>query len=235
MAGYYVPSSYSANYVANKKDNDGTYVYDSAINRAGIDAQRNLQQLNKQYNMTINNAYAQSLLANRGLQASSLGTGYKQAFAQNLQKSMEQEVAQVGLSVQDAKQSIFERLGQDLSGIASIQQGEVDNMRRMASSLEKYHDYLKTLTAPSSYLEDQGFKVGDEFTFEDNYDKIFSTQKGIISAYLDEQALPGLSWEDWLRQNSGNTDKDTAWLDWVYTSGLNQYKDFIKNGTNSIY
>lgn len=238
MGGYYVPNSFSANYVSNKKNEDGTYTYDTAVNKAGIDAQRNLQALNKQYNVTINNAYAQNLMANRGLRASSLGTGYKAAYTQRLQQSLAQEVEQTTLSVKDAKQSIFATLGQDLSQIANIQQQEIGNMRRMASSLEQYYDYLKTLTSAdgqSTYMSDQGFKVGDEWTFEDNYDKLFGTQKGIIGNYLDEKAEAGLSWEDWLRKNSGNSANDINWLDWVYTGGADQYQNFIKNGVKSIY
>ena len=68
MAGYYVPNSFSSNYVSNKKNQDGTYVYDEAMNNAGINTQRTLQQLNKQYNVSIN-AARQGLLANRGLRA----------------------------------------------------------------------------------------------------------------------------------------------------------------------
>lgn len=238
MAGYYVPSSFSANYVANKKNDDGTYKYDTAVNKVGIEAQRNLHQLNKQYNVTINQAYANHLLANRGLRASTLGSGYKEAYIGQLQDSLNQEVEQIGLSVQGTKQSIFETLGKDLSAIGNMQQQDIDNMRRMAGSLEQYNAYLGTLTAsdsPATFAERQGLKFGDEWTFEDNYDKIFAIDKGSISGYNDEYQSPGLTFEDWLRQNSGNTDKDVSWLDWVYTSGITQYKDFIKNGVNSVY
>jgi len=232
MAGYYIPSAFSANYVSNKKNADGTYQYDSEVNRAGIDAQRSMQQLNKQYNVTINNAYAQNLLANKGLAASTLGTGYKEAYTQRLQESLNQEVEQSTLSVENAKFSIFEALGKNLSAIAGIQEQEIGNMRRMAGSLEQYHDYLKGLNGLSggTYVEDQGFKIGDEWTFEDNYDKLFGANKGTVSNYVDSYNSPGLSFEDWLRQNSGSGDDDINWLDWVYTSGMTQYKDFIKNG-----
>lgn len=236
MAGYYIPSTFSANYVTNKKNEDGTYVYDSAINRAGIDAQRNLQQLNKQYNVSLNSAQAQGLLANRGLRSSMLGSGYKAAYAQRLQESVNQEMSQVGLSVQEAKQGIFQSLSKDVSAIVGMQQQEINNMRRMAGSLEQYHTYLQGLSTidGKSYVADQGFKIGNEWTFEDNYDKLFGTQKGIIGNYLDENSNVGLSWEDWLRQNSGSSDDDTNWLDWVYNGGADQYKNFIKKGIKTI-
>ena len=236
MAGYYVPSNFSANYVAEKKNDDSTYTYDSAVNKVGIDAQRNLQQLNKQYNVTINNAYAQHLFANKGLQASALGSGYKDAYAQHLQESLAQNVEQAGLSAQDTKQLIFNNLGTDLTDIGKAQIQDINNMRRMASSLEQYHEYIKTLNSDkfTSYVDDQQFKVGNEWTFEDNYDKLFSTQKGVIGNYLDENSLPGLSLEDWLRQNSGTSATDTTWLDWVYTSGLSEYQDFIKKGVSRL-
>ena len=230
MAGYYVPSAFSANYVANKKNEDGTYTYDSAVNRAGIDTQRNLQQLNKQYNVTINNAYSQHLLANRGLQASALGTGYKEAFAQKLQASTNEQISQASLSAQDTKNSIFEALGKSLAQIGAAQQQDVNNMRRMASGLEQYQNYLATLTKAdggTNYVDDQQFKVGDQYSFEDNYDKLLGTQKGVTSHYIDRYNNAGLSWEDWFRQNSGTSDEDTAWLDWLYSSGVNQYKDFL--------
>lgn len=234
MAGFYVPSNFSANYVANKKNEDGTYTYDSEVNRAGIDAQRNLQQLNKQYGVTINQASAQGLLANRGLRASALGTGYKSSFAQQLQDQVSQEVDQATLSVGEVKQNIFQSLGQNLNQIGQVQVQEINNMRRTASSLEQYHNYAKTLyNEEGNYTDKFGFKTGDEYTFEDNYDKLFDQQinnKGILSLYLDESGNQGLSYEEWLRQNSGSSESDTSWLDWVYNGGLTQYQDFIKNG-----
>lgn len=238
MAGYYVPSSFSANYVSNKKSDSGDYMYDSATNRAGVDAQRNLQQLNKQYNVTINNAYAQHLLANQGLKASTLGTGYKDAYVQRLQESVNSEMDQANVSVQNAKQSIFATLNQNLQGISAIQQQEVNNMRRMAGSLEQYNTYLNTLSAKEGntrYVEDQKFKLGDEWTFEDNYDKLFGTQQFVLSNYLDENGSDGLAYTEWLRNNSGTSEDDTSWLDWLYTNGLTQYQDFIKNGVNGEY
>lgn len=238
MAGYYVPSSFSANYVSNKKSDSGDYIYDSATNRAGVDAQRNLQQLNKQYNVTINNAYAQHLLANQGLKASTLGTGYKDAYVQRLQESVNSEIDQANVSVQNVKQNIFATLNQNLQGISAIQQQEVNNMRRMAGSLEQYNNYLNTLSAKEGntrYVEDQKFKLGDEWTFEDNYDKLFGTQQFVLSNYLDENGSDGLAYTEWLRNNSGTSEDDTAWLDWLYTNGLTQYQDFIKNGVNGGY
>jgi hypothetical protein len=228
MAGYYIPSSFSANYVSNKKNEYGTYAYDSAVNKVGIDAQRSLQQLNKQYNVAINQSHGGSLLANRGLRASALGTGYKQAFAENIQASLNDEVSQISLSVADTKQNIFAALGNQLNQIGQLQQQDVNNMRRMAGSLEQYHGYLQTLqssTSTTKYSED--YKFNTNGTFEDNYDKIFETQKGIMQNYMDENSNTALSWEDWLRQNSGSSNADTAWLDWVYGGGATQYKDFV--------
>ncbi len=236
MSGYYVPSSFSANYVANKKNADGTYTYDSAINRVGIDTQRNLQQLNKQYNVTINNAYAQQLMANRGLRASALGTGYKQAYVQQLQASLNQEVEQVSLSVAETKQNIFNNLTQNLNQVAAAQQQEIDNMRRMASSLEQYNTYLQGLTTleGNTYTTDFGFREG---SFEENYDKLFDQEinnSGILSKYVDENNNVGLSFEDWLRQRSGTSSQDTSWLDWVYNGGYTQYRDFVTDKINSL-
>jgi len=233
MAGYYVPSSYSANYVANKKNEDGTRVYDSAVNKAGIDAQRGMYQLNQQYNQTINNAYANNLLANRGLKASAMGSGFKEAFAQNQQAMLANQMNQVNLSVQDTKQSIFQALGSQLNQIGAAQQQEVGNMRRLAGGLEQYYEYLKTLTNPQgNYTDHQKFASGEGSTFEDNYNKIFSTNTGSVAGYTDSQNESALSWEDWFRKNSGNSEKDTAWLDWLYQGGVTQYQDFIKNGVN---
>jgi hypothetical protein len=230
MSGYYVPSSFSANYINNKKSEDGTYVYDQAINEAGIGAQRSLQQLNKQYNVTINNAYSQHLLANKGLQASNIGTGYKEAFTQQLQNAAAENLQQTATSVQNVKQDIFSQLGSNLQQINTSKLQEINNMRRMASSLEQYHNYLQPLTkgiGGSKYTEDNKFKVGNEWTFEDNYNQLFDTQKGIVGNYVDEENNVGLSWEDWLRKNSGNSATDTAWLDWVYGGGADQFKNFI--------
>lgn len=225
MGGYYIPSGFSANYVANKKNEDGTRVYDSAVNQAGIDAQRNLQQLNKQYNVTINQAYASNLLANRGLQASALGTGYKDAYTQNLQASTNEQINQASLSVADTKYSIFSSLSDRLAQIGGVQQQEVNNMRRMASTLEQYHDYAKTLQGTEgSFAEAAGFTDG---TFEDNYEQILGINKGSVSGYVDQHGGAALSYEDWMRQNSGTSDEDTAWLDWAYDGGLEQYKNFI--------
>ncbi len=235
MAGYYIPSNYAKNYVNNKKTNEGTYEYDTALNRAGINAQTSLQQLTKQFNVTLNNAYAQFLSSNKGLKNTAIATGYKNAYKQNIQNSLIAELENTQASVDQTKTSIFESLANNVDYIQELQNTEVNNMRRMASSLETYHNYLGTLTlGDGSYVNNMNFKVGDEWTFEDNYDAMFNTQKGIISQYFDENGNSGLSWEDWLRQNSGDSDDDTAWLDWVYNGGSDQFKDFIKNGTKSL-
>jgi hypothetical protein len=235
MAGYYVPSAFSANYVANKKNEDGTSMYGSAVNKAGIDAQRNMQQLNKQYNQTINNAYASNLMANRGLQASSLGTGFKEAFAQNQQATLDAQVNQASLSVQDTKQNIFAALGQQLNQIGQAQLADINNMRRTASGLEQYFEYLKTLSNDKgSYLENNNIAG----SFEQNYDNIIGLGgKGVdaskVAGYNDGFGKEALSWEDWFRYNSGTSEKDTAWLDWLYNGGIDQYRDFVKGGVNT--
>ncbi len=233
MAGYYVPSSFSANYVGNKKNEDGTNVYDSARNSVGIDAQRNLQQLNKQYNVTINQAHAGNLLANRGLRASTLGTGYKQAYAEQLQASVNNEINQAGLSVADAKQNIFNNLAGNLNQINMAQQQEMTNMGHMASTLEQYYGYVQGLTdeGMNKYTDTNKFDMSAGSTFEDNYTNLFSMNKGTVANYFDENNNPALAYEDWLRQN----EKDTNWLDWAYGGGMTQYQDFIKNGVHSIY
>jgi hypothetical protein len=236
--GYYVSSKFSENYVKNTKNEDGTYVYDTEVNKIGINTQRDLQQLNKQYNNTINNAYASNLLANRGIRSSNLGTGYKDAYIENLQNEVNQEVEATKFSVEDAKLNIFQSLNNNLGALAGMQQDEVNNMRRTAGSLEQYYKYLGTINSyETGYYanENNGFKVGDEFTFEDNYDKIFGTDKSKLDGYYDEAGNPALALEDWLRQNSGDSDEDTAWLDWFYSKGMDQYKDFIKKGVNTIY
>ncbi len=235
MGGYYIPSSYSANYVNNKKNDDGTYVYDTALSKVGIDTQKSLQQLTKQYNNTLSNAYAGYLTANKGLRSSYLNSGYKEAFKKSMLDSLNNDLSEYKLSVQSTKQSLFESLASNVDYVDQIRQSEIANMRRMAGSLEEYYSYVQTLrNSGNYYTTDQGFKTGDEWTFEDNYDLLFGTQKGIISNYLDDNANTGLSWEDWLRQNSGTSDEDTAWLDWVYGGGSDQFKDFIKNGVRLI-
>ena len=237
MAGYYVPSSFASNYVSNKKNEDGTYIQDSAINQAGMDTQRSLQQLNKQYNVSINAAQAGGLLANRGLRSSALGSGYKQAYTERLQASVNDEIAQVSLSVAGTKQSIFNTLAGDLNQIGAMQLQEINNMRRMAGSLEQYHEYVKTLTdkGMNKYTDMNKFNMGATDTFEDNYANLFGINKGTVAGYTDENANPALAYEDWLRQNSGSGDKDTAWLDWAYGGGMTQYRDWTKQGVNSIY
>lgn len=235
--GYYIPSSVSANYVNNKKNEDGTYVADTNTNKVGINAQRSVQQLNKQYNNTINQAYANNLLANNGLRISSLGSGYKEAYIQKLQASVNEEVNQASMSVADVKQNIFDSLSESLGTLSGLQQQEVNNMRRTAGSIEEYYDYLGTLTNETgSFRSDaHGFKTGDAYTFEDNYDRIFGLDKGQLAGYTDYDNNQALAFEDWVRQTSGTSDGDTAWMDWLYSSGMNQYKDFIKNGVNSVY
>lgn len=229
--GYYVSSKFSENYIKNTKNEDGTYVYDTEVNKMGINTQRDLHQLNKQYNNTINNAYASNLLANRGIRSSNLGTGYKDAYIESLQNEVNQEVEATKFSVKDAKMNIFASLNNNLGALAGMQQDEVNNMRRTASSLEQYYDYLGTVNSVDGtgfYRgEHNGFKVGEADTFEDNYNQILGIDKGMLTGYIDENSNQALAFEDWVRQNNGDSDGDTAWLDWLYSKGLNQYKDFI--------
>ena len=69
-----------------------------AASEIGLNKQAAIQTLNKQYSTTINNAYTNYLAANRGVQGSNMGQGYKEAYIQKSQENLVANVAESNLN-----------------------------------------------------------------------------------------------------------------------------------------
>ena len=109
MKGYYVPNRVSNEYVDSKRNEQGAYEYDTYLQDVGMNTQAAIQSLNKDYSTTINNAYSQYLNAKNTIASSNMGQGYKEAYLQNQQQALQQNVAQASLTAAETKQQILQQ------------------------------------------------------------------------------------------------------------------------------
>ena len=146
MNGFYVPGSASGSYVANKRDEEGTLLYEGAANEIGIQKQAAIQQLEKNYAATVENAYASYLAANRGVQGSQMGQGYKELYKQIQQQQLQQNIAS---TTSEFNKQVMNVEAQEESAKQQLQerfQQEVSYFDRLRQSLGNYFEYVKTLT-----------------------------------------------------------------------------------------
>ena len=87
MGFYSTRSPETGAYVAGKRTEEGTPVYEAASGVLGMQKQAAIQNLEKNYATTIENAYASYLANQRGIETSAMGQGYKQAYLEAQDKA----------------------------------------------------------------------------------------------------------------------------------------------------
>ena len=195
--GFFVPNSVSDNFVANQKTSTGDYKWDKAVGEVGLSQQAALQTLNQQYSTTINNAYTNYLAASRGIRGSSMGQGYKEAYMQQAQQGLQEQVAETNLNAANARYQIG---SESLQAIGDIQQQyatEVSNMNRVSQSLNDYLGYINSLTLDPSkpgYKADANQYYFDEdrrqLSVDELYNDLFNAQP---RNFIDAEGSLGLS------------------------------------------
>lgn len=146
--GFYVPDSLSHQYVAGQRNSAGEYKWNSATDSIGLMYQQNLQAINKQYGVTINNAYHNYMSAKNSLGGSNMGAGYKDAYLSMMQENLIAQRADANLTAANARAEMANAYQQQMNDISRAYTTEVEQMDRVGFAAEKYLSYLKTLEAP---------------------------------------------------------------------------------------
>ena len=237
QSGFYVPSTTSAPYVANKRDESGTLKYEGAYAQVGLQEQAALQQLRTQYDQTINNAYAAYLAQNRGIMGSTMGQGYKNAYLEASRQNVMSNIAEANLNAAQVRQELSANVGEQVGSIAQAQQQETNYFNRAEVFARDYYDYLKGLTAQ----DESGNVVNylDEFerslnTPEYAYDKIFATNavgSNTMTGYYDTEGNAAMSFDDWIYSQMGGSSEDQDWYQWyMEQGGKGEYENIAQRG-----
>lgn len=225
--GFFVPASISENYVANKKNAGGANVWDQASGEVGLERQSAFQSINQQYNETINNAYHNYLLANRGIRGSEMGEGYKEAYLQATQQQLASQAAEANLTAAGLRSEINQETIKRQETIQSVYDTEVANLDRVFSTANSYLTYLKTLGKSTDLTARYLTPDQESLTIDDMYDTVFQAQP---KDYLDEEGNIGLSYIEWVNSQMKDTEADSSWIKWFLSGGFNQAKTAVKNG-----
>lgn len=233
MNGFYVPGSLSGSYVANKRNEEGSLAYESAANEIGIQKQAAVQQLEKNYAQTIENAYASYLAANRGVQGSQMGQGYKELYQQIQQEQLRQNIADTTLEVSKQRQTLE---AQEASAQQQIQQQfqqEVSYFDRLQQSLQNYFEYAKALTDKdgNSYFDPYELQQ----SVDSMYDILGSAQpigaydaQGNQTGYWSKEGRAGMTYSEWIASQMSGSKEDQAWYQWFSGGGYNEFMNAPK-------
>ena len=239
ISGYFLPNKIANEYVANKRNEEGAYEYDTYLQDIGMQTNAAIQSLNKSYSDTINNAYSQYLNSKRTILNSNMGQGYKEAYLQNQQQALQQNIAQASLTSAETKQQILQQAYEQQSAIGKTFQNEVTNMEQVGTMLSGYMEYLKGVTNGSGSYYDaiisgkglSDYAKDNQIYAEDLYDELYNAQPGLKdNMYTDEEGNVALGWTDWLNTQI-KTDKQQSWYDWYMgAGGYEQFQDAYKKG-----
>ncbi len=219
--GFFVPESFSANYVSNLRDEEGTYKYENQLRDVGIQKQAAIQDLNKTYSDTINNAYSSYLNSKRSIMSSNIGEGYKQAYLQGQEAQLQQNMAQASVNAASTRQQIETQEAKASEEIGAAFKTEVSNMNRVAESMQQYLVYLKGLTTKD---QSQKYITGDQekYDLDQMYDVVFNAQP---YDYVDASGAAGASYIQWANAQLKDTQADRDWFNWLTAyGGLQQFK-----------
>lgn len=230
-SGFYVPGSISGLYVANKRNESGSLIYESAANEIDIQKQAAFQSLNRDYSTTIENAYSQYLSSRQGVLGSAMGQGYKDAYVNAQQQALMQQVAQANTNAATARQQLTTSAEEAKGQVQQAYQTEVANFDRAVGLMNNYLTYLKGLsltpgekdkTDYSNYTDEEDViryldKTQMPLSLDDLYDVVYSAQP---QGYTDESGNAGLSMLDWIHSNLDfNSTADSSWYQWFTGTG----------------
>lgn len=234
MNGFYVPGSVSGSYVANKRDEEGGLLYESAANQVGIQKQAAIQQLEKNYAQTVENAYASYLAANRGVQGSQMGQGYKELYKQLQQQQLQQNIAS---TTGDFRQQVMNIEAQEASAQQQIQQQfqqEVSYFDRLQQSMSNYFDYVKSLTDTNGNGYFDPYELNQ--SVDSMYDILSQAQpigsfdaEGNQIGYADQEGKAGMTYSEWIAKQMGTSSEDQAWYQWFVSGGFNEFMNAPKS------
>jgi hypothetical protein len=221
MKGFYVTGSRSGSYVANKRNEEGSFTYDTSINELGLQKQAALQELGKTYDATVNKAYASYLANQRTINTSAMGEGYKEAYKAAEEANLLSQIAEANVNATNVRAQLDTQEAKAQKEIAKQYETEVANLDRVARTMDEYLDYVKKLSDDygGTYLtaEQSGMNI------DDLYEVLYTAQPRSL---YDEEGNPGLSYSQWIHSQMKDTEADLAFERWLFSGG--GWQDFIK-------
>lgn len=243
--GFFVPNSIGEDYVYNQKTVEGDYKWDRDVNRIQLNKQAGLQTLNKQYNITIDQAYSQYLMANKGIQGSQMGQGYKEAYIQESQRQLQEQVAESNINAANARRELGNLTDKSLGNLQEQYEIEVSNINRTSASLQNYFDYLKGASLnPESAIFKQRVEEATKLK-QDPWTTYFSKDEenmlvddmyeALLNAspmdYIDAEGNKAVPYIDWVQRTIKDTERDQDWGDWLFNKGgLTQFRTAVSKG-----
>lgn len=228
--GFFVPKSVGSDYVPNERDSQGARIWDTASQEVGLGKQAALHSINQQYSQTINNAYSNYLMANRGIRGSQMGQGYKEAYMQMTEQNLMAGIAETNLNAGQLRQQIGGQAQEQLGGIQDMMTNEIANFDRVSTTMNDYLGYVKTLSgsldASKTYLTaDQ-----QSLSLDDMYDTLFAAQP---QGYVDAEGNLGMSYIEWINSKMKDSQSDRNWSQWLFSQGgFDKFRDATKKGIN---
>lgn len=246
ISGYYLPNKIANTYIASRRDESGALAYESAMQDVGIETQAAIQSLNKSYSSVINDAYTNYLNSKRNITSSNLGQGYKEAYLEQEEQTLQKNIAQADINAAETKQDILKQQLQSEAAIGEAFQTEVLNMEKVGQQLSNYMNYLKNVS--TDIITDEGsssqsyydaiikgkdlsdFAAKNTVLAEDLYDELYNAAP---KGYTDEEGQAALNWEDWL-SGQIKTQADQDWYDWyVGRGGYEMFQEAYKKSTGT--
>lgn len=213
----YVPSSMSKSYVESKRTPEGTRGYLQAEQELDIQKQSALQSLEKEYSSAIENAYASYLSNQRSIGLSKMGEGYKQLYRQMQEQELASNIAQTNLSTSKARQELGLQTEEAKSQLEQTKQAEISNLNRVQNTMQQYLDYVKSMQ------ETEGIQLLTEEQQNMYIDDLYETLYN-----LPVTGTNVARYSDWIRSNLTGSKEDTAWGDWLYSGGLQDFMNAVK-------
>lgn len=220
--GYYVPTSMSQSYVASKRNEEGTLKYKSAEQELGIQKQMALQNLEKNYETTIENAYASYLANQRGINTSAMGQGYKEIYKQAQEQQLLSDIAVANMNLANTRSEISANIAEAQKNIQAQEAQEVSNLNRVQGAMTQYLQYVKSLTGAGGKTALSAEDAKKEI--DDLYETLFELSPKTLT---DESGAQGLGFVDWIKTQLTGSEVDTAWGDWLFSGGLADFKTAV--------
>ena len=211
--GFYVPGSKSSSYVASKRNEEGSYLYDAAASEIGLQKQAALQDLEKNYATTVENAYASYLANQRAINTAAMGQGYKEAYEQAQQQQLATNIAEANLTAANARSQISQNAQEARSTLEQQFAAEAVNLDRVASSMNNYLTYIKSLSGKDNtmYLSEEDSKK----SIDELYETLYGAQPQSLT---DPEGNAGMPYLQWMEQQL-KTEEDRDWYNWLAYQG----------------
>lgn len=229
-SGFYAPGSISGSYVASKRTPEGSLYYPGAETDIGIQKQKVLQDLGKSYESTIENAYASYLASQQNVLGSQMGQGYKEQYLQSQQENLMKGLAETQANLANVRAELESKEAEAKSVVQSQYMQEVNYLDRVAKSFEDYLSYAKTLSGTDkkgqaiSALSEEERQLG----IDDLYETLYTLQPQGIEGLADEEGNAPMTWSQWLQTQLKGTAEDTAWKEWLYSGGIQDFLTSVR-------